>query len=180
MYLGGVIMFIKNIPNILTSIRIILTPFIIYLSYIDNIIGALILIFIASISDMFDGMIARKYNLTSDFGAKLDTISDKLFAGCLVISLIIKNKLFILCLIGEIMIATINIISYFKKFNPKTKYIGKIKTTILFITVGLGFLSFIFPNITILVNIFIVISFILQIISSIFYLKVFTVKTSKC
>ena len=59
-------MIIKNIPNILTSIRIILTPFIIYLSYVDNIIGALILVFVASITDMFDGMIARKYHLTSD------------------------------------------------------------------------------------------------------------------
>ena len=167
-------MIIKNIPNILTSIRIILTPFIIYLSYVDNIIGALILVFVASITDMFDGMIARKYHLTSDLGAKLDTISDKLFAGCLVISLILKNKLFILCLIGEILIATIN----FKNFNPKTKYIGKIKTTVLFITVGLGFLNLLFPNITILVNIFIIISFILQIISSLFYLEVFTVKTS--
>ena len=171
-------MIIKNIPNILTSIRIILTPFIIYLSYVDNIIGALILVFVASITDMFDGMIARKYHFTSDLGAKLDTISDKLFAGCLVISQILKNKLFILCLIGEILIATINLISYFKNFNPKTKYIGKIKTTVLFITVGLGFLNLLFPNITILVNIFIIISFILQIISSLFYLEVFTVKTS--
>lgn len=166
-------MLFKNIPNILTSIRIILTPFIIYLSYANNIVGAIILIVVASISDMFDGMIARKFNLTSDLGAKLDTISDKLFAGCLVISLIIKNKLFIFCLIGELLIATINLVAYFKKFNPKTKYIGKVKTTILFITVGLGFLSLLISNIELLVNIFIIISFILQLISSICYLKFF-------
>lgn len=172
-------MFIKNIPNILTSIRIILTPFIIYLSYKNNIIGAIILIFIASISDMFDGMIARKFNLTSDLGAKLDTISDKLFAGCLIISLILKNKLFILCLIGELLITIINSVAYFKKFNPKTKYIGKIKTTILFITVGLGFLSLMVSNINIFVNVFIIISFILQIISSICYSNLFKQKTSK-
>lgn len=169
-------MIIKNIPNILTSIRIILTPFIIYLSYIGKIKEALILIFIASITDMLDGMIARKFNLTSNFGAKLDTVSDKLFACSLIISLILKNKLFILCLIGEILIATINLISYFNNDNYGTKYIGKIKTTILFITVGLGFLSLLFGNITIIVNIFIIISFLFQIISSISYLDTWTKK----
>lgn len=162
---------LKYIPNILTIIRIILTPFIICLSYLNNIIGTLLLIFFASITDMFDGMIARKYHLTSDLGAKLDTISDKIFAGCLIISLIAKNNLFILCLIGEILILVINLISYFEKCNPKTIYIGKIKTTVLFITVGFGFINIFFLNVKPIVDILIILSFILQIVSCIFYFK---------
>ena len=162
---------IKNIPNILTAIRIILTPFIIYLSSIDNIKLCIILILIASITDLFDGLIARSFNLVSPFGAKLDTISDKLFAGSLIISLMFKNNLFILCLIGEIFITIINLISFFKGKNPSTKYIGKIKTTILFITISLGFTTLIFPNLIFIINILIITSFIFQILSCFCYLN---------
>ena len=167
---------LKYIPNILTITRIILTPFIIYLAYLNNIIGTLLLIFIASITDMLDGIIARKYHLTSDLGAKLDAISDKLFAGCLIISLIAKNKLFILCLIGEILILIINLISYFEKYNPKTIYIGKIKTTVLFITVGFGFINLFFLNVKPIVDTLIILCFTLQIISCMFYLKLLIAK----
>ena len=173
----------KNIPNILTSIRIIMTPFIIYFSAIDNLKVAIILIIVASITDMLDGFIARTFNFTSDFGAKLDTIADKLFAGCLIISIILKKHLFLLCLIGETLIATINIISFIQKKKPYTKYIGKIKTIILFITIILGFLSLIYSNLDTFVNILIIISFVFQIISCICYINYYfnfaTMKTKR-
>lgn len=164
---------IKNIPNILTLIRIILTPFIIYFSIINRMKVCICLICIGAITDLLDGLIARKFNLQSSIGAKLDTISDKLFAGCLVIALIFKNYLFILCLMGEIFITIINLVSFAKGKNPKTMFIGKVKTTILFITIILGFISIPYPNITIFANITILISFIFQILSSMCYLNYF-------
>lgn len=162
---------VKNIPNILTICRIALIPFIIYFSFMNNIKLTIILILIAEITDFLDGLIARNFHLVSPIGAKLDTIADKLFAGSLIISLIIENKLFILCLIGEIIITIINILSFAKKQNPATTYIGKIKTTILFITICLGFISQININIITYVNIFIYISLILQILSIISYIN---------
>lgn len=162
---------IKNIPNILTCIRIIMTPFIIYFSLMENLKLAIILIIIASITDMLDGLIARSFNLTSEIGAKLDTIADKLFAGCIIISLIFTNKLFIISLIGEILITIINLISFAKNKNPHTEYIGKIKTIILFITIILEFISLLYCNLQVFVNIMIIISFIFQIICFITYIK---------
>lgn len=162
---------LKNVPNILTSTRILLTPFIIYFSVINKMKTCIILALIAAITDLFDGLIARKFNLMSSFGAKLDTISDKLFACSLIIALILKNQLFILCLIGEILITVINLISFAKGKNPTTKYIGKIKTTLLFITIILGFISIVYPDIISFVNITIIISFIFQLLSSFCYLN---------
>lgn len=160
---------IKNIPNILTSIRILLTPFILYFTIKQDIKTAVILIIIASITDFFDGLIARNFNLISKFGATLDTISDKLFAGCLIIALIFKNSLFLLSFVGEIIISIINIYAFAFKKNPATKYIGKIKTTILFITISLGYISIINKDFTIYTNILIIISFILQLFSILTY-----------
>lgn len=164
---------LKNIPNILTLIRIILTPFIIYLSVINNFKLCIVLIVISSLTDLFDGMIARKFNLVSSIGAKLDAIADKLFGGCLIITLLIKNNLFILCLIGEIIIVIINLIAYFKKRFDGTIFIGKVKTTILFITICLGFLSLKFTNLTFILNMCILMSFIFQILCIICYINCF-------
>lgn len=162
---------IKNIPNILTFIRILLIPFIIYLSFIGNFKTCIVLIVIASLTDCLDGLIARSFHLVSSFGAKLDTVADKLFGGCLAISLIPQNALMILCLIGEILITIINVISYINGKYNCTKFIGKIKTTILFITVCLGFIYTRFTNFIVVFDICIVITFILQIICSVCYLN---------
>ena len=67
---------LKLIPNILTCLRFILAfaaP--IYLFYNTTI--ALILLIIASITDFFDGFLARKLNATSDFGRIFDPVADK-------------------------------------------------------------------------------------------------------
>lgn len=70
-----------NLPNRLTILRIFLIPIIVYLIYLNtnttNLI-ALICFIIAGLSDFFDGYLARKYSLTSDFGTMLDPIADKL------------------------------------------------------------------------------------------------------
>ncbi len=161
---------LKNIPNILTLSRLILIPFILYFAFNKNLQMAVILIIIGATTDFFDGLIARSFHLVSDLGAKLDTIADKFFAGTLIICLIIKNKLFILCLIGELLIAVTNTMSYLKKQNPKTKYIGKVKTAMLFITIIVSVASELYHEINFLVDPFIYITFILQIISLVCYL----------
>jgi len=71
-----------NIPNILTITRIILSPFflliILYPKSINIVLIVLIVFIIASITDYFDGVIARKYNMITDAGKILDPIADKL------------------------------------------------------------------------------------------------------
>lgn len=71
----------KNVPNILSFIRILLVPFFVFFYLADFIacgkLIALIIFIVASLTDMIDGKIARKYNLVSDLGKFLDPIADK-------------------------------------------------------------------------------------------------------
>lgn len=163
---------IKYVPNILSIIRIILIPFILVFSLQNQMITAIILIIVASLTDTLDGRIARKFNVVSKLGTKLDVIADKFFAGILIISLIFKNYLFIICLIGELLITIINIISYFKNQNPKTEYIGKIKATSLYITIIIGFISTLNKFFKYFILPFIIITTILQICSIITYINI--------
>lgn len=127
------------IPNILTLSRLVLTPIIIVLGLTKNYTIALILVVIASITDMFDGKLARKWNTVTTTGAKLDAICDKIFAIGLIACLINKFKNFIPLLIFEAIIGILNLFIYYKIRKTKSLMIGKIKTTFLFITISLGF-----------------------------------------
>ena len=73
--------FLKSIPNILTTLRILLVPFFIVLFYSNLFymkILSLCIFFISSITDFLDGYIARKYNLTTTFGRFVDPLADKI------------------------------------------------------------------------------------------------------
>lgn len=75
----------NNLPNLITSIRLFAAIVLIYLGTSDRFHGTryFLPIFIAAgISDMLDGFIARRFNWCTEFGAKLDSISDlALYAG---------------------------------------------------------------------------------------------------
>jgi len=67
-----------TLPNIITILRILLTPLFIIFILKDLLIFALIVFTLAGISDGLDGFIARCYNQKSELGAHLDPIADKL------------------------------------------------------------------------------------------------------
>ena len=70
-----------NLPNKLSVIRMILVPiFVIIMMVVPYPYGEIIgvaLFIIAALTDMFDGKIARKYNLITDFGKFIDPLADK-------------------------------------------------------------------------------------------------------
>ncbi|MCI8811442.1 MAG: CDP-diacylglycerol--glycerol-3-phosphate 3-phosphatidyltransferase [Oscillibacter sp.] len=70
-----------NLPNKLTMLRIILTPVflaVLYWGFPGADYAALAIFIIASVTDMLDGKIARKYNLVTDFGKFADPLADKI------------------------------------------------------------------------------------------------------
>ena len=72
---------IKFLPNIITVFRIILVPFFVYFLISDIYHGKLIALFIftiATLSDMIDGKLARKYNIITKFGTFMDPLADKI------------------------------------------------------------------------------------------------------
>ena len=70
-----------NLPNKLTMLRIILTPIflaVLYWGFPGADYAALAIFIIASLTDLLDGKIARKYNLVTDFGKFADPLADKM------------------------------------------------------------------------------------------------------
>lgn len=142
--------FIKQLANMLSFIRLlliipILILIIIYLNNKSTIILIItgILALIGGITDYFDGKIARKYKTVSDYGKKLDQISDKTFATTLSLLLITINKYFIITLILELLIIITNALFNlkFKNINNDSNMIGKLKQWPLFALLFMGFIS---------------------------------------
>ena len=67
-----------NLPNKLTMLRIILAPVFLAVLYGGWDYAALVIFVIASLTDLLDGKIARKYNLVTDFGKFADPLADKI------------------------------------------------------------------------------------------------------
>lgn len=170
----------KQRANMWTFSRLV-TSFLIPICSLISILTANISLFIVSIgitafgglTDFFDGRSARKHNSYSEFGKFLDQITDKIFAIMIGITLSIFNPLFLITLCGEIGIASINVL--YKSKNPnldiKSTYIGKLKQGPLFGVLTLGFMSPLIPIISPITNIFILITFIFQIMTAGSYIK---------
>lgn len=136
----------KMIPNILTVIRLIAAPLVIILAALKLYLAAFIILIIACITDFFDGKLARKWNVVSSMGAKLDCIADKVLSISMIIFLTLKFKMYAIILIFECIIGIYNIIVYLKTDHVESLFIGKIKTTVIFFTMIFGFLYFVNNN----------------------------------
>ena len=66
-----------NIPNALTMLRLVLIPVFVYLFWKVDRKAALVVFLVASLTDMLDGMLARKLNQITDFGKLFDPLADK-------------------------------------------------------------------------------------------------------
>lgn len=80
-----------NLPNALTLLRLLLIPVFITLMCRDQMMPALGVFLFASITDVADGWIARKYNLITDFGKLFDPLADKLMVLSVMTMLVIKG-----------------------------------------------------------------------------------------
>ena len=83
---------LKNIPNILSIIRILLVfVFVIILFVFNNLLLALLVFLIAGITDVIDGYLARRNNWVTNLGKILDPVADKLMQCTVLVSLLIKG-----------------------------------------------------------------------------------------
>ena len=80
-----------NVPNTLTLIRLLLIPVFVLFMAQNRMTAALIVYVSASITDLVDGYIARKYNQITDFGKLMDPLADKLMILSLMIGMLLKG-----------------------------------------------------------------------------------------
>ena len=129
-----------NIPNILSVIRICLVPVFILVYFEDtpnSNIFATIVYAIASFTDVLDGRIARKYNITTNLGRILDPLGDKLMTMavivCITVDRVIPVWAVIVFLIKECLMGLGGMFLY-NKFEemPPSNYFGKSLTIVFF------------------------------------------------
>lgn len=129
----------KHIPNILTIIRFLLIPIIIYHISHDNYIMAFIILTVSGLTDVLDGYIARKYNFITDFGKLIDPLADKttqiLTLGALAFKDIIPFWILIVVILKEfIMVAGASFL-YGKELVVSSKWYGKMATVLFYIAI---------------------------------------------
>ena len=82
---------ILTIPNLLSLLRLLMIPVIVWLYVKEkNYYAATGMVILSGATDIADGIIARKCNMVSDFGKILDPIADKLTQAALIICLSLK------------------------------------------------------------------------------------------
>lgn len=127
-----------NLPNKLTILRVIMIPFFLVALLVEDIPAgkwiAVSLFVVASLTDMLDGKIARKYNLITNFGKFMDPLADKLLVCSAMVALISLER--IPCWVVIVIIAREFIISGFRLVASDNGIViaaswwGKIKTVV--------------------------------------------------
>lgn len=167
---------VLSIPNILSFIRLLLIPIFIVAYCNGNYYFSAVIILVSGLTDLLDGIIARKFNMITEFGKLLDPVADKLTQGAVVFLLIFRYRLmfylFILLFIKEITMAVNDYILYKKGTRlDGAKWFGKLSTAILY-AVMIALIGF--PNLPIhIVNGLIVLSGSFLVLSFVLYMAVF-------
>ena len=140
-----------NLPNKLTILRVILIPFFVVLLLGAETFGpwsvyvALAIFVIASLTDMLDGKIARKYNLVTNFGKFMDPLADKLLVVSALVCYVdmgrIPSWIVLIIIAREFIISGFRLVAAESGIVIAASYWGKIKTVVQMVTI-----IFMMPN----------------------------------
>lgn len=142
-----------NLPNILASARIILAPILFslltYSSYLTNSFNihitwinylAALIFTIASITDFFDGYIARSWNQKTILGEILDPLADKMLTLAAFLGLMMMGRvneiLVYFILVREFFITGLRVMIVADGLKIAANMSGKIKTTFQMLAIG--------------------------------------------
>ena len=146
--------------NILTLSRILLAPIIfILLMSPDGYVMALVLFFLAGITDYFDGYLARKYNSVSQLGEILDPIADKILILFVLSGLAINLSSYLIGFIGAIIITREIWVGALRDLNArngksnvtKVTFLAKTKTTVQLFTLSIYLLGLVLNNMLVII-----------------------------
>lgn len=168
-----------NLPNKLTTFRVILIPFFVFFMLAPNMTGinhyiAAAIFIVASLTDLLDGKIARKYNLVTNFGKFMDPLADKLLVCSAMICLIQTGQLaawiVVIIIAREFIISGFRLIASDNGVVIAASYWGKFKTTFQMLMVIVLILNVQMPFFQILGKILTYDALILTVVSLIDYI----------
>ncbi len=167
-----------NLPNKLTVTRVILIPFFVFALLYQGgenqtfrWVAAAVFI-VASLTDLLDGKIARKYNLVTNFGKFMDPLADKLLVCSALICLIELRQLpawmVIMIISREFIISGFRLVASDNGIVIAASYWGKFKTTFQMIAVILLIVNL--PALTFITNLCVWAALVLTVVSLVDYL----------
>ena len=174
-----------NLPNKLTVIRMILTPFYLAAMLIGfkyHYLTALIIFAVASITDFLDGKIARKNNLVTTFGKLCDPVADKMLTTAALLAFmqlgLCNIWVVMIILTREFLVTSFRLVASAQGVVIPAGILGKIKTVcqmVFSIAIMLGlfvgeFVSFDFEVFSIVSNVLLWITAVLTVVSGIKYI----------
>ena len=128
-------MYIMNLPNKLTMLRILLIPVfmvVLYWGFPGATWVALAIFIIASFTDLLDGKIARKYNLVTDFGKFADPLADKMLVTAAMLWFVEIGQMpawaLLIVIVREFAVSGLRMIASDKGRVIAAGWSGKVKT----------------------------------------------------
>lgn len=171
-----------NLPNKLTVVRVLMIPFFVWFMLLS--LGgemaaskwiALAIFCIASLTDLLDGKIARKYNLVTNFGKFMDPLADKLLVGAAMICLVEMGRLpawiVIVIISREFIISGFRLIASDNGIVIAASYWGKFKTVFQMAMIIVLIAAFEGSVFAVVEQILIWVSLILTIVSLVDYIR---------
>lgn len=168
-----------NLPNKLTILRVIMVPFFVAFllltpSHADFKWIAFALFVVASLTDLLDGHIARKYHMITNFGKFMDPLADKLLVSSALICLVALNKIpawvVIVIIAREFIISGFRLVAADNGVVIAASYWGKFKTAFQMVTVIVLILNIPGEVFAVIGTVLIYISLVLTVISLIDYI----------
>lgn len=143
---------IWNLPNILTMLRVVSVPFFIYLLVQPDSNSrwfAFALFAVASITDLVDGYLARKFRQETELGKFLDPLADKaLVLGAFMTFLLMSSQIqiwMVFCIIGrDFLITAMRYLAVKQGASLRTSVFGKVKTVFQMFAICTILISFLF------------------------------------
>ena len=143
---------ILTIPNVLSFFRLCLIPIIVWL-YIskEDYFWTLMVLLLSGLTDVVDGIIARKCNMISDFGKAFDPIADKLTQAAMLCCLVVRFKYMLIPLgmlvIKEVVTGITALISIKKTEQVEgAVWHGKLTTVVLYLMMAVHLVWFNIPT----------------------------------
>ena len=166
----------RNIPNLLSILRITLSPFIFFTIINESYSIALFMFCIGAISDFLDGYIARSFRLVSKIGKYIDPIADKVFIISAFFALSIVTEYVYLWMIYLILFRDILVtfIRYFlknKDMQYEADFFGKGKTALqVFVVLAVILILKLYPSFGYLIEYLMVVCVLITCVSGVNYL----------